>query len=262
MRLSDSTWPAVAAYFAEHDTVMMLFGSTEQHGRHNPLGTDVFAPQKLSELVEAKLPQLLIAPAFPFGSTSRFEEFPGTVSLPDSLLLQVVEKVADDLRRAGARHFVFVNGHGGNSKVLMEAAVRLSRKGCLAAQLDWWKMVRDFNPDWAGGHGGAQETSANLYICPQNVDLSAVDDMNLINDLGNEIPTTHFCTVKFKGVSVEVPRPTSYLTHNGWIGPDHPKTASAEWGKEMLNAVADWMVEFIQAFSKAPLPGPDASKLD
>ena len=86
MRLSDSTWPAVQAYFAQHDAVMMLFGSTEQHGRHNPLGTDVFAPQKLSELVEAKLPELLIAPAFPFGSTICFEDLPATVSLPDSLL--------------------------------------------------------------------------------------------------------------------------------------------------------------------------------
>ncbi len=261
MRLERSTWPAVQRYFAAHDTVMLLFGSTEQHGTHNPLGTDTFAPQKLSELVEAKLPDLLIAPALPFGSTSRFEDFPGTISLGDRILSDVVNKMCDDLRRHGARHFVFVNGHGGNSKVLMEAAVALARKGCLAAQLDWWKMVRDFKPEWAGGHGGAQETSANLYIDPSTVDMDAVEDMNLVNDLGDEIPTTHFCTVEYKGVSVEVPRPTSYITDNGWIGPDHPRTASAAWGEEMLNAVADWMVDFIGAFSKAPLPTPESAEL-
>lgn len=261
MRLDRSTWPAVQRYFATHDTVMLLFGSTEQHGTHNPLGTDTMAPQKLSELVETKLPDLLIAPALPFGSTSRFEEFPGTISLGDRILSEVVNKVCDDLRRHGARHFVFLNGHGGNSKVLMEAAVALSRKGCLAAQLDWWKMVRDFKPAWAGGHGGAQETSANLYIDPTTVDMDAIEDMNLVNDLGAEIPTIHFCTVKYKGVSVEVPRPTSYITNNGWIGPDHPRTASAQWGEEMLTAVANWMVDFIQAFAKAPLLTPESASI-
>lgn len=261
MRLDRSTWPAVQRYFAAHDTVLMLFGSTEQHGTHNPLGTDTFAPQKLSELVEAKLPELLIAPALPFGSTSRFEEFPGTVSLGDELLLHVVEKVAGDLRRHGARHFVFLNGHGGNSKVLMEAGVSLARQGCRVAQLDWWKMVRDFNPAWAGGHGGAQETSANLYIDPTMVDMGAIEDMGLIDDAGPEMPTTHFTTVEFKGVSVDMPRPTSHITKNGWIGPDHPREANAQWGEEMLNAVADWMVEFIEAFAKTPLPGPDTGSL-
>ena len=261
MRLERSTWPAVQRYFAEHDTVLMLFGSTEQHGRQNPLGTDTFAPQKLSELVEAKQPWLLIAPALPFGSTSRFEDFPGTVSLGDELLLKVVTKVADDLYRHGARHLVFLNGHGANSKVLMEAGVALSRKGCRVAQLDWWKMVRDFNPAWAGGHGGGQETSANLYIDPTMVDMGAVADMGLIDDVSPDMPTTHFTTVTFKGVTVDMPRPTSFITKNGWIGPDHPKNASAEWGRDMLNAVADWMAEFVEAFEKTPLPGPDAGKL-
>ena len=44
MRLERSTWPQVQSYFSAHDTVLLVFGSIEQHGRHNPLGTDLFAP--------------------------------------------------------------------------------------------------------------------------------------------------------------------------------------------------------------------------
>ena len=254
MRLERSTYPQVEAYLEGNDTVLMLFGSTEQHGKHNPLGTDSFAPQKLSELIEKDLPGLLIAPILPFGSSPRFVEFPGTFNLGDQLYLAVVKKLCENLYDQGFRHFVFLNGHGGNSKALTECQLDLAKKGCRAALLNWWSMVADFNPEWAGGHGGGQETSANLYIDPTMVDLDSVESMGLINDLGDDMPSVHFDTVKYKGVSVTVPRPTNYYAENGWIGPDDPKKASAEWGREMLETVAAWMVDFIQAFSKTPLP--------
>lgn len=254
MRLERSTWPQIEAYFAENDTVMLVFGSIEQHGRHNPLGTDLFAPVKLAELIEAKLPGLLIAPALPFGSTPRFTEFPGTIDLGDDVLYQVAIRMCECLYNYGARHFVFLNGHGGNTKALTNVQLDMARVGCRCVLLDWWKMVRDFNPDWAGGHGGGQETSAMLYVDPTLVDLDAVDDMHLVDDAGTDMPSVHFDTVTFKGVSVQMTRPTRDYAENGWIGPDHPKDASAAWGEEMLTTVAAWMAEFVEAFEKTPLP--------
>ncbi|MBR2835149.1 MAG: creatininase family protein [Coriobacteriales bacterium] len=256
MRLERCTYPQAAAYFAEHDTVLMQFGSIEQHGRHNPLGTDLFAPSKITDLVEEQLPGLMIVPAMPFGSTNRFVDYPGTISLGDHLLYEVVLKIATDLYHDGARKFVFVNGHGGNTKSLTEVQLVLSRMGCRCALIDWWKMCGDFNPSWAGGHGGGQETSANLYIDPTMVDLGAVDDMNLINDLGPAFKTVHYDSVEFEGVRVQVSRPLEDYSQNGWIGPDHPKDASAAWGEEMLNTVANWLVHFITAFEALELPKP------
>ena len=269
MRLERSTWPQVEAYFAQSDTVMLLFGSIEQHGRHNPLGTDLFAPLKLAELVEGRLPGLLVAPALPFGATPRFTEFPGTVSLGDELLYRVVLHMCESLYTYGARHFVFLNGHGGNTKALLDAGLTMSRRGCRCALLDWWSMVRDINPEWAGGHGGGQETSAMLYIDPTLVDTAAIDDMRLVHDAQSEPPTggeafetfgfetVGFDRVSFKGVTLQMPRPTRDYAENGWIGPDHPRDATAQWGEEMLGAVADWMVEFIPAFEGTPLPERD-----
>lgn len=255
MRLERSTWPQVESYFAEHDVVLLPFGSIEQHGRHNPLGTDLLAPAKLAELIEGKLPDLLIAPAMPFGSTPRFAEFPGTINLGDELLRQVALRLLESLYEHGARHFVLLNGHGGNSKALNDAQLEMvRRRRCRCAELDWWKMVKDFRPEWAGGHGGAQETSANLYIDPALVDEGAVDGQRLVDDLGPDMPTTYFDTVSFKGVEVTVPRPLCAYAENGWMGPDDPREASAAWGEQMLTAVADWAAEFIVAFEKTPLP--------
>ena len=254
MRLERCTYPQAAAYFAEHDTVLMIFGSIEQHGRHNPLGTDLFSPLKIAELVEKQLPDLMIAPALPFGSTNRFVDYPGTVSLGDRLLYEVVLKIATDLYHDGARRFVFLNGHGGNTKSLTEVQLVLAKQGCRCALIDWWKMCGDFEPSWAGGHGGGQETSAMLYIDPTLVDLEAVAGMGLTNDLGPTMPTVYFDSVEFEGVRVQVTRPLEQYADNGWIGADDPKDASAEWGEKMLNAFADWLAKFIDAFEKIPLP--------
>ncbi len=256
MRLERSTWPQVERYFSEHDMVMMLFGSTECHGRHNPMGTDIFEPLKISELVEAKMPDVLMTPIMPFGATNKLVGYPGTLSLGDRLLGEVVRTLTDQLYEYGARRFVFLNGHGGNTKALTEVQIGLSERGCVCALLDWWRMIRDIHPEWAGGHGGAQETSAILYIDESLVDRDAIADDGRIDDLGPEMPTVGFDTVEFEGVKVTVPRHVRSYASNGWMGPDHPERATAEWGERMLGAMADWTCDFLRAFEKVPLPEP------
>ena len=59
MLLERSTWPAVEAYFATSDLVVLGFGSTENHGRHNPLGTDWMAPQRIMDLMGERRPEVL-----------------------------------------------------------------------------------------------------------------------------------------------------------------------------------------------------------
>ena len=44
------------------------------------------------------------------------------------------------------------------------------------------------------------------------------------------------------------------ISDNGWIGPDHPKNATVEWGTDMLDACAKYIADFMEAFRRAPLP--------
>ena len=46
---------------------------------------------------------------------------------------------------------------------------------------------------------------------------------------------------------------TPSVTHNGWIGPDHPETATEEWGRKMLQTTADYIVDFMEEFKKVDI---------
>ena len=255
MFLEKSTWPAVEAYFANNDLVVLGFGSTENHGRHNPLGTDWMAPQRILDLMDERRPKFLYGPTLRLGSADHFIDSPGTLSLGDDLLHQVTARICGQLYHYGARHFCFVNGHGGNTRALTITGYDLNDRGCQVALLNWWKLAGELNPSWGGGHGGAQETSANLWIDRSSVDTSALGPMDLVDDGGSDIKTKGFDVVEFEGVHPSLIRRARRYASNGWIGKDDPKQASAEWGEQMLTSFADWAVKFLDAFAQSPLPG-------
>ena len=74
-----------------------------------------------------------------------------------------------------------------------------------------------------------------------------------MRDLTDELHATGMRTVRYKGVEVDIPRVTASVTDNGWVGPDHPETATEQWGRDMLRASADYIVDFIGEFQKIDL---------
>lgn len=260
MRLANLPWPKAEAYFSQSDLVILAVGSIECHGRHLPLGTDTLVPDRLLEMIEARRSGVLIAPTIPYGSCDYFMEYPGTVDLGDDLLYRVLARVADCLYAHGARHFVILNGHGGNARAINQVGYDLYRRGGLLAALHWWKMVWDMNPAWKGGHGGGEETAAIMAIDPAMVDAGELYHALSLRPVSDDIEATHFTAAAYKGVSIEIPRPTWAVTDNGWIGKDHPQTATEAWGKAMLTTCADYIVDFLSAFARAPLPSAEESR--
>jgi len=255
MRLINMSSSKVTEYFKTNDIVIFSAGSLENHGYHNPVGVDTIIPEHILELINQKS-DVLIAPTLPYGSADSHMGFPGTISLGPDVLYAVINKVVESLYLAGARRFLFLNGHGGNTDAFYRASLEWYKKGVISATVDWWTILSELNPDWKCGHGCKFETSCTMYVEPSSVDLSKVKEMEQKNDLGNSLPTSINKTVKFKGVPVQIMRPTISVTDNGWFGGDfnHPKDSSPELGKEVLTAVADWLVEFIEAFKLAKLP--------
>ena len=252
MKLTDISWVKAEQYFKENDIVLLSIGSVESHGRHMPLGTDTIIPQYLLDKIENKS-NVLIAPTIPFGATDALEDYSGTVNIESQTLYLYVSDVVNSLYKHGARKFVFLNGHGGNIKTLQRVGFDLEKKGGLMAILNWWLMAWDLNPAWKGGHGGAEETSAILGINPKLVDKSEIGKDLYFKHLTPEIESTGFQSVKYKGVSLEVVRRIDHITDSGWIGPDNPKYATEEWGKEMLDSCADYIADFIEEFKKVQL---------
>ena len=253
MRLENMTWPQAEKYFKNNDIVLIPLGSTECHGRHMPLGTDTLVPEKILSLLEEKT-DVLIAPVMPYGCTDYLAPFPGTINLGHDVLYLVMTRICESLYVHGARKFVILNGHGGNIPVLDRVALDLQKKGCMLAQLNWWQMVWNIVPDyegnmpWHGGHGGAEETSAILYIDESLVDFKEIQDAPM-KDIG-PFQATGMKTVSFKGVDIPVPRYSPDISENGWFGNDHPKYSSREWGEQLLKGVSAYIIEFLEEFRK------------
>ena len=85
-------------------------------------------------------------------------------------------------------------------------------------------------------------------------DLQSKIDLPLeMTNLTENLVATGFRTVRFKGVEIEILRNTPKVTDNGWIGPDHPNTATVEWGQEMVQTTADYILDLIEELKKVSL---------
>ncbi len=251
MRLERINWTQAEAYFKQSDMVILGTGSIECHGKHLALGTDFLVPNKIIELMEPKC-DVLIAPTIPYGSCDYLEDFPGTVNLGYDVLYALYSRVTDSLYNHGARKFLFMNGHGGNNAALQQICMDLSKKGAIGCILNWWTLAWVLDPAWRGGHGGGEETAAMMAVGDDLVDTSLMSDAG-ISDLSENLKTMDFGNIRFKGFDIMTRRPVNHMTGNGWTGPDHPTTATKEWGQAMLQGCANYALEFIEEFKKVKL---------
>ena len=112
MRFEELNWFDVEKYLEGDDRLMMVLGACEQHG-YLSLTTDVLIPQALGDAASQQT-GVLVAPALNFGSSPYFLEYPGTLSLRVSTLLDLVEDLVRSAYRHGFRRILMLNGHSGN----------------------------------------------------------------------------------------------------------------------------------------------------
>lgn len=255
MYLSHMNYLQVQEYLKHNDTVLIPVGSLENHGLHMPLGTDSLIPDKIAELIDQRS-EILIAPPVNYGATDDLVGFPGTVSIGTEGLIALLRAICDGLYEYGFRHFLILNGHGGNSAAIQSVGQHLYRKGAYMAVLNWWLMAGQINREWAGGHGGGEETAGVMAVDPTLIKEEYLNlPEGIRNDLSEELPYGAWTSVNYRGVSIPVPRQIRDITSNGWLvhsfKGDVPTRATPEMGREMLNAVADYIVDFAEVFRNA-----------
>ena len=258
MYLAHMNYREVENYLQHNDTVIIPVGSLENHGLHMPLGTDSLIPDHIAKLLNDKC-DFVIAPAVNYGATDDLTGFAGTVSIGTEGLISLLRTICDQLYRYGFRHFLILNGHGGNTAAIQTVGSHLYRRGAYLAILNWWLMAGQINPEWAGGHGGGEETAAVMAVDPSLIKYEYLDmPEGVRNDLGDALPYGAWTSVQYKGVSVAVPRAIRDITDNGWLvhsfKGDVPTRATPEWGREMLEATADYIADFGKVFANTALP--------
>lgn len=113
MRFEDLSWMEVESYLQNEDRLMLVTGSTEQHG-YLSLLTDVKIPLALADAA-SQASGVLVAPPSNFGASPYFLKYPGTLSLRVSTLSAVLEDLVRSAYGHGFRRILVLNGHGGNS---------------------------------------------------------------------------------------------------------------------------------------------------
>jgi len=178
--LHEMKWPDVLKYLENDDRIIIPWGSTEQHGKFAPLGTDTLAAIALAEDASAKT-GVVIAPPMWFGWSPHHLVRPGTISVRAEVLIEVLYDVIKSLAKHGFKKFVVINGHRiVNIPWMQIAAERAQRelkvKVVIFDPAYMSKEIADKLGFGPVGHAEEIEISHMLYKYPQLIDLSKAKD--------------------------------------------------------------------------------------
>ncbi|MGD0004158.1 MAG: creatininase family protein [Anaerolineaceae bacterium] len=178
MRLDDLNWIDVEEYLKRDDRLMLVLGSTEQHG-YLSLTTDVKIPLALAEAA-SQSSGVLVAPPLNFGVAPYFLSYPGTVSLRLSTFLDVVEDIVRSVYGYGFRRLLVLNGHGGNDPArgrLTELANTLPELN--VAFYAWWTAH------------STEEVALRHHLKPSHANWLEAFPFTRVSDLpdGEKVPT-------------------------------------------------------------------------
>ena len=176
--LGEMTDPELEAHLRERQTVIVPVGSTEQHGPHAPLLTDVLIPVEVARRV-AELTGALVAPAVNYALSYPHAGFTGVVHVRIATFMALIEDLCVSLATAGFRRIVFLNGHYDNTYAIAYACAGAADRmpeGARAYPVNYWdgmtpaEAAEFFDPA-TGLHANRGETSAVLAINPALVDM-------------------------------------------------------------------------------------------
>ncbi len=172
------TNPEVEAFLERHHSVIIPTGSTEQHGPHGPLLTDVLIPQEVARRVAPRI-GAVVAPPINYALSYPHVGFTGLVHIRIPTFMALVSDLCASFAASGFKRIIFLNGHYDNTYAIAyacaDAAGRMP-KDVKAFPLNYWdgltaEDIAEFSGLTNGLHANAAETSAVLAINPDLVDL-------------------------------------------------------------------------------------------
>ena len=240
MQLADLSWHAVEA-LDRNTPVVFPVAAIEQHGHHLPLFTDSLLLGEIVRRTSARLDQrVLFAPLLWLGNSDHHLDFPGTLSAPPRVYIDLLAGQMENFMRHGFRRLVFLNGHGGNEVPGRQAVFEVrqrhrQRRDLLLLFATYWNFADDPARTVPGlgqremAHACEWETSMILRIAPH-----LVGDWNQARSVeaGSQFdPAIRGWTTKDR-------------TEAGHIG--IPALASAEKGEALLNLFSVGAIRFLE----------------
>ncbi len=215
--------------------LLLPIGTTEEHGPHLPLGSDMIQAEYVCGAVAREV-NGVVAPGIPYGVCGTTRNFPGTISVTFGTLEALVQEVLTGYVEKGARRITVLSGHAGGAHMiaLRQAALSLVThdEGLTILVIGPHDIPLPL-PEVTGlasgdGHAGAVETSAVQAI-----------DARLVR--ADRIP---------EGTDPRFPR-FQVLAHPEWLFPSgvmgEASKASRELGERVLRHIVAEIVSVLQA---------------
>ena len=268
--LQEMNWSEVKELIEKSKVAIIPTGSTEQHGPHLPLGTDYLIAEHIANKV-AKEANVLVTPVIPIGYAPYHTDYPGTLSIPMDVLTAYYTGIVDSLIKHGMTHILFLNGHGGNSPALSNVCFYLRMKGITAAYINWFELGGHFKKEWGSlGHADHFETSVMLSVDADTVDMKRAD-MPVNKGLTEKVDVLDGTACSYKNGIVRFSLMMKDVTDNGAIfeyghsaDADYSldvRGATAENGEEIVDAVVEYVVDFVEEFRKINFETEEGGKL-
>jgi creatinine amidohydrolase len=236
--------------YLERDARMVIVpvGSTEDHGDHGPLWTDVYIPLEVAKRAARDL-DALVGPPIAFGLAPDHRGASGLVYLRLETFINLVRDVCLTLSEAGFRKIVLLNGHYVNSWALQYAAADVYDElpeDVRIYPFPYWQGLKPEQAEQylsgsAGIHANVGETSAILAINPDLCDMDRVRDF--VPELG-ELRTNPFALLD--PMFLATPGSFWSLLEEGGGVWGNPSESTAERGEEFLDWAKTAVVDLVR----------------
>lgn len=180
VKYSELKWIEVAFMLSQRWLILPV-GGLEQHGPHLPLNVDSIIVERLAASVAEKL-GCVVAPCVAYGarslpSSGGGAEFPGTIRIRGSVLIQYYYDIISEFVKNGASRVLLLNGHWENEVFLLEALELCRENGFFDKTkvlfASWWSLVQDETLErifpsgfhgWHAEHASQTETALIMHL--------------------------------------------------------------------------------------------------
>ncbi|RII27923.1 MAG: creatininase [Geobacter sp.] len=176
MIIEEMTMTEFAAGLERTRSVLIPFGSVEEHGSHLPLSTDTIQAYEVGKKASLRIP-LFVAPPVHYGNCRSTARHPGTISISTETLKCLLKDIVVSLHSHGLNNFIVLTGHAGGAHRM---ALQDAGEALIAEYADIrMAVVTEYelaSREGAGivetegdSHAGEIETSRILYTHPHLV---------------------------------------------------------------------------------------------
>jgi creatinine amidohydrolase len=173
-------------------TVIIPFGSVEEHGAHLPLSTDTIQIIEILKQVDQKI-NVFIAPPIHYGVCRSTEQHVGTIGITPNTLRLLTQDILESLKMQGFKIFFLISGHAGKLHLysLIEACETFVKKYndirvFVYSELELIKdNLKEVIETPYDSHAGEIETSRILFI---DKNLVKKDPKKIKSDKPNFFP--------------------------------------------------------------------------